>query len=227
MDTKRSVIALLTLGVLLAGGCPFSGLDPIRLPDGGGAGTSDGLVPSDPAAPATGGGTGGGTTTAGDALSVQFPGCEEPAGADALRSEVLRFVNEARRNNGVPPLSWNATLEIQAAQYACEMVFYDFFDHVNPVTGSTLSMRTEDFGYRYAWVGENLAAGQRTPREVVQDWLESPCHRQNLLHPAFTEIGIGVRTGGTYGIYWVQEFGRPLESGPYLGPEFTVPGCNN
>ncbi|MDP6575992.1 MAG: CAP domain-containing protein [Candidatus Peribacteraceae bacterium] len=52
-------------------------------------------------------------------------------------------------------------------------------------------------------VGENIAVGQLTPKEVMKDWMNSPGHRKNILHSEFAEIGIGL-----FGDYWVQNFGR-------------------
>lgn len=143
-------------------------------------------------------------------LSRRFPGCEVPANLDAWRDEIMALVNAERRANGLNALRRNLTLERQATQYACEMIQFGFFAHDNPVTGSTLSERSDEFGYDFLVVGENLAAGQRTPQAAFNDWLDSPGHRQNILDPRFTELGVGIRTGGQYGIYWVQEFGQPL-----------------
>jgi uncharacterized protein YkwD len=42
-------------------------------------------------------------------------------------------------------------------------------------------------------------------------WMGSPAHRENILDPRWSEVGIGVRTGGEYSIYWVQEFGDPAD----------------
>ena len=52
-------------------------------------------------------------------------------------------------------------------------------------------------------LGENLAQGQLTPEEVVRDWMRSEGHRQNILQPAFTEIGVGI-----FRDMWVQNFGN-------------------
>ncbi len=168
------------------------------------------------------GGLGGGsqTGTAGvsalqpslaDGLTARFSGCTEPLEAASWRAEILRLVNLERARNGLRTLTMNQTLEDQAAEYACELIFYDFFAHENPITGSTLRQRAEDFGYDYQVIGENLAAGQRTPREAFDDWMDSEGHRRNILDERFEEIGIGIRSGGDYGLYWVQEFGRPAQ----------------
>lgn len=144
-----------------------------------------------------------------DDLTDRFPGCQSPAEEDTWRAQILILVNRERTARGLPTLIENATLREQAEEYACELIYYDYFAHENPVTGSTLGDRALDFGYDYLVVGENLAAGQTTPERAMVDWMNSPGHRANILDERFTEIGIAVRIGGDYGIYWVQEFGRP------------------
>lgn len=144
-----------------------------------------------------------------DDLQQEFPSCEEPLDVEAWRAEILRLVNVERQRVGLLPVRHDAVLETQATQYACEMIHYDFFAHDNPVTGSSLRDRAEEFGYEFRIIGENLAAGQATPQQAMADWMNSTGHRENILNEEFTELGVGVRTGGEYGIYWVQEFGRP------------------
>lgn len=166
-------------------------------------------------------------TASADALTVQYSGCENPDQAAFWRSEILRLVNERRLAAGAGAVTRNATLEAQATQYACELIHDDFFAHVNPVTGSTLRERSAEFGYDFWIIGENLAAGQRSPVEAITAWMNSPCHRENILNPAFTELGVGVRIGGDYGVYWVQEFGRPDSVKPYPGPAYEDPECTH
>ena len=55
---------------------------------------------------------------------------------------------------------------------------------------------------RHYLLGENLARGQKTAQEVLDAWLQSPKHKKAILHPDFTEVGIGYENG-----YWVQHFG--------------------
>lgn len=219
----------------LAGGCPpLGGIDAPRIPGAPDAGGDSDAAPGGGGAPAGQGDTAvpGSTPTAGtavgdsydsvwDGLTVEFAGCYLPQQAAFWQSEVLRLVNQERRAADLAPVVWNATLAAQATQYACEMITYGFFAHENPVTGSTLAERTAEFQYEYWIVGENLAAGQPNPVRAVTDWMGSPGHRENILNPAFTELGVGVRTGGSYGIYWVQEFGRPLAAGPPEGRSAT------
>ncbi len=180
-----------TAFLLAAGGCPADGALGSDQP-----GIAGNLAINDP-----------------DEFARRFPGCDEPATADEWRARVLELVNEQRIAFGIAPVRYSEPLERQATQYACELIEFDFFDHVNPVTGSTLADRADEFGYDFLVIGENLAGGQPTPERAVEDWMNSPGHRQNILDARFTELGVAVRTGGDFGIYWVQEFGRPVASG--------------
>lgn len=180
----------LTLGTDATGGRPA----PNATSDVQGA-SSVGLQPAD--------------SNASDTLATQFPDCNEPTNVAALRTRIFELVNQERGKLGLTQLVPNQTLENQAEEYACEMISEDFFAHVNPVTHSTLRDRSAQFGYRFQVVGENLAAGQSTPERVFLDWMDSPTHRDNIIDPRFTELGVGIRLGGHYGIYWVQEFGKP------------------
>jgi len=61
-------------------------------------------------------------------------------------------------------------------------------------------------GFRHAsngFNGENIAKGQRTPKEVVRCWIRSEGHRKNILNPSFKKTGVGF-----YKKYWTQRFGR-------------------
>lgn len=145
-------------------------------------------------------------------LARRFPTCRDLSQANSWRAEILFMVNRERSIRGLDPLVLSATLEAQATQYACEMIEYDFFAHENPVTGSTLPDRAAEFDYDYLVIGENLAAGQDSPVQVMRDWMSSSGHAANIVDARFTEIGIGVRAGGEFGFYWVQEFGMPLRA---------------
>jgi uncharacterized protein YkwD len=67
----------------------------------------------------------------------------------------------------------------------------------------------ESFGIRMAAGGENIAMGQRTPKEVVTAWMNSPGHRGNILSTSFTEIGVGCAKNKNGVYYWTQMFIRP------------------
>lgn len=132
------------------------------------------------------------------------------ASADAgFESRVLDLVNQERSAAGLAPLTRAGELENAARGYAAAMAAGGFFGHTAP-DGSTPSRRIDAAGYRgWSWVAENIAAGQRSPEQVMAGWMNSPGHRQNLLSPTAREIGIGhvQQPGSAYGHYWVQNFG--------------------
>jgi uncharacterized protein YkwD len=144
------------------------------------------------------------------AVSGQADSCTVPDDSDELAAEIIRLVNQERTGRGLDPVSHNPQLADAADDYGCTMIRDGYFGHYHPVTGEGPGERTAAAGYRYRAVGENLAAGQRTPAEVVDDWMNSTeGHRENILNPMWSDVGVGVRTGGEYGIYWVLEFGLP------------------
>ena len=146
----------------------------------------------------------------------ELPKLANPRAASA---RVLALVNEARshaRRCGdrqfapAPVLRWNDRLAEAAAQHAQDMASHRKLDHTGH-DGSTPPQRITHAGYRWRSVGENVAAGQGSPEEVVGDWLSSPGHCANIMEPAFTEMGtaFAVNMKSDAAVYWAQEFGRP------------------
>jgi uncharacterized protein YkwD len=134
-----------------------------------------------------------------------------PDDAERMADQVLQLVNLERADAGLPPVIANPDLQKIADDYACRMIDEDFFGHVDPETGDGLSDRAAEGKYAYYAVGENLAAGQETAAEAMRVWMESPAHRDIILDEKWTEVGVSVRMGGEFFIYWVQEFGAPAE----------------
>lgn len=134
-----------------------------------------------------------------------------------LLQNVLSLVNDARsqghtcgsvRYPAVPALRVDSRLNDAAVKYARLMAERDFFSHTG-LNGSDPGDRIDAEGYDWHTYGENIAGGQRSAAEVVEDWLESEGHCKNLMNRGFKEIGLGYAydAGSTYGHYWVQEFG--------------------
>jgi hypothetical protein len=67
--------------------------------------------------------------------------------------------------------------------------------------------RLFDAGYAWTFCAENVAAGQTSPEQFINDILNSPHHRENMLNPKAVDIGIAFTTGGGYGTWWTQDFG--------------------
>ena len=129
-----------------------------------------------------------------------------------VRGEMLRTINDARREARLPPLRLESRLVDCAQRYANQMLARSHYGHTGP-DGNTVRERAEAAGYvPFAALGENLAQGQWTVAEVMDGWLHSPAHRENLLSTVFTEVGAGVaygRNDNGWQVLWVQCFGRP------------------
>ncbi len=157
-------------------------------------------------------------------LLVLGGSCVDHPQAERFIQEMAEAVNKVRARHGLQPLDLDSALMHIADFYACRLVDGRFFDHVDPLDGSTLDSRAADFGYAFQKVGENLAAGQPTVAAALKALMASERHRANILDPDFTEIGIAVKGGGELEPYWVQEFGRPLEA-PIPGPTAADPAA--
>jgi len=143
-------------------------------------------------------------------ITPEDKSCGTPDNSEALVAELIRLVNEERAAHGLDPVSPHPILTTVAGDYACTMIEDGYFGHYHPETSGGPGARAQEAGYQYRAVGENLGAGQRTPAEVMKDWMDSTVgHRENILNPMWVHVGIAVRTGGRYGTYWVQEFGVP------------------
>ncbi|MFB5675641.1 CAP domain-containing protein [Paenibacillus terreus] len=115
-------------------------------------------------------------------------------------AQVITLVNQERSKAGLKPLTNHTNLSNMALEKAKDMSKNNYFDHNSPTYGSPFDMMKK-FGISYSYAGENIAMGQQTPQEVMKDWMNSQGHRENILNPNFTTIGVGYYNG-----YWVQEF---------------------
>lgn len=118
---------------------------------------------------------------------------------------VIQLTNQERSKNGLKPLASDWQLSRVARYKSADMRDKNYFSHTSPTYGSPFNM-IKNFGISYRSAGENIAAGQRTPEEVVRAWMNSPGHRANILNANYTHIGVGYAAGGSYGHYWTQMF---------------------
>jgi uncharacterized YkwD family protein len=142
-------------------------------------------------------------TIPGSNSGTKPPVQQTPAGnanLSAFASQVFSIVNQERAKAGLNPLASDSALSGMALAKAKDMYSNHYFDHTSPTYGSPFNMMTS-FGIRYTYAGENIAMGQRTPQEVMTAWMNSPGHRQNILSPNYTKIGVAYYNGE-----WVQEF---------------------
>jgi uncharacterized protein YkwD len=126
------------------------------------------------------------------------------------KSGTIRETNIQRRNNSVVTLKENKKLDEAATAKAKDILEKQYFDHVSP-TGSGPADLADKAGFDYIVIGENLALGGfRDDIALVEAWMNSPGHRENILNSGFREIGVATIKGEYEGRrVWVavQEFG--------------------
>jgi uncharacterized protein YkwD len=150
-------------------------------------------------------------------------------------SNYLNAINQARsltqdcHSKGVFPavsaLIWSEKLYLSAHEHSYDLATSNTFSHNGSGTSSDLTgvalgskqstfvERIEHYNYRWAGIGENIAAGTNTNTAsiVVQQWLDSDGHCANMMKASFTEVGMAMvhNTSSTYTHYWTQNFGTP------------------
>jgi uncharacterized protein YkwD len=147
---------------------------------------------------------------AGGLLAVA--GTPTPAGTAAplsVESEIIRLTNVERQKVGAPPLRASAKIAQAAAAYAALMAKLDKMDH--HLDGKDAGQRLTAAGYQWQSWGENIAFNFPNAASVVQAWMSDEGHKQNLLNPNFTEIGVGVAFNAKGQPYYDQVFARPAQ----------------
>ena len=134
--------------------------------------------------------------------------------AQTLAARALELVNQVRTRgtrcgqrsfSPTSPVTLSATLASVAFGHAADMAEHDYFEHED-LMGRSPAQRVRAAGYQEKLVGENIAYGPKSVDEVVQGWLDSPDHCENIMDPRFAQMGIAVAPGqrSRRGLYWVQ-----------------------
>ena len=124
--------------------------------------------------------------------------------------ELYRITNEKRFEAGLPPLQLNPKLSQAAQMKAADMYNQNYWAHKAP-DGTTPWQFILQAGYQYLVAGENLAKNFTDSRSVVEAWMRSPSHRDNILKPEFQDVGFAVVDGKLLGeetTLVVQMFGK-------------------
>lgn len=145
------------------------------------------------------------------------------AQAAQFEQEVLTLTNAARaqghncdtEGNFGPagPLKMEPRLRCSARLHSKYMADTSEFAHTEMATGADPFKRMTEAGYTFRTAGENIAAGQSTPKQVVDGWLESDGHCANIMNPKYTDLGVGYAQSPGSGRgrmpYWTQNFAQP------------------
>jgi uncharacterized protein YkwD len=178
----------------------------VQQPAGEAAGKDEGVTPAAAVAPST------------EKPTVEPAVAESPAKAkepekivvddvELSKEEkaVLDLVNDNRRRWGLRQYRVNAKLMKAARNHSGNMARYGSMSHY---LGGSVQQRAMANGYPSSWTGENIAQGQHGAHQVMNVWLASSGHRNNIMSYSYSEIGIGV-AWSSWGVpYWTQVFGR-------------------
>ncbi|MDP2671529.1 MAG: CAP domain-containing protein [bacterium] len=141
------------------------------------------------------------------------------------QNEVISLTNEQRISNGVRGLKESALLDQAAQKKAADMFAKDYWAHFAP-DGTSPWHFFDIVGYKYSAAGENLARDFQTSEGVVQGWMNSPSHKENLLNKNYTEIGVAVVNGSLQGeqtTLVVQLFARSTAVSSSTGSGEVIP----
>lgn len=129
-----------------------------------------------------------------------------------IKSEVIKWTNIQRQKNNLAPLKENSKLNLSADNKVKDMFINQYFEHKSP-SGAGVDYLVRWVGYEYLVVGENLAMGNfENSEKLVEAWMDSTGHRENILNIKYQEIGVAVLQGIYQGKkVWmaVQHFGLP------------------
>jgi uncharacterized YkwD family protein len=138
--------------------------------------------------------------------TTKAPAASQPtqttSAVSAFEKKVVELTNAERAKQGLAPLTLDTELSKVARIKSQDMKDKNYFDHNSPTYGSPFDMM-KSFGISYKSAGENIAMGQTSPEQVVQAWMNSQGHRENIMNPSFTHIGVGHVASGNY---WTQQF---------------------
>ncbi|EMU55605.1 CAP domain-containing protein [Clostridium butyricum] len=109
-------------------------------------------------------------------------------------SKILELMNAKRTEAGLKPLSIDYTLQSVARYKSNHMIQNGYFNHVNP-DGTKWTNWLNTIGYKYNSTAENIAYNTNDPVELFNQWWNSAGHRENMMNPSYTKVGIGVLLG--------------------------------
>lgn len=137
---------------------------------------------------------------------------QPPSGYElaAFEGGIIEAVNDERSAARLARLTVDSRLAQAARVHASNMARLQRLSHTLPgATTSTLVSRVTDVGYSYSALAENIAYGPVAVEPLVDGWMRSPGHRENILNPAYTETGVGVARSRDGVLFYCQVFGRP------------------
>lgn len=121
-----------------------------------------------------------------------------------MESQMVNLVNQERAKNNLSQLEVDTNLREVARLKSKDLARDVYFAHESPVYGSPFDMM-QTYGIDFTQAGENLA-GHQSVEEAHEGLMNSKSHRENILKPEFTHIGIGVKESEKFKYIFTQMF---------------------
>ncbi len=148
--------------------------------------------------------------------SVPAQKAEDAQAPFALSNEektLLELTNEVRARHKLAPLKPNPALFKAARAHSANMARHGEMAHI--LDGKNPAQRALAVGYDYRKIGENVAwTDGDTMQRVMEGWMNSKAHRENILEPRYEEIGLGIAHTKKGEIYYTQLFGAQRKKRP-------------
>ncbi|OGV97200.1 hypothetical protein A2W24_04210 [Microgenomates group bacterium RBG_16_45_19] len=141
-----------------------------------------------------------------------------------LPDQIVEQTNSQRAQDGLAPLKLNEELTSAAVAKANHMFAHNYWAHVAP-DGTTPWVFIKNAGYAYSVAGENLARDFGDTGSMIEAWMNSTTHRDNIINPKYGQIGVAVVDGileGAETTLVVQMFGSPISQIPSTTPLAAV-----
>lgn len=120
-------------------------------------------------------------------------------------AQMVVLINERRAEAGCGPVASNDKLAQAAEGHSADMAAKEYFSHTS-LDGSSPWERAKRAGYQWP-SAENIAAGNASAESTMNQLMNSPGHRANILNCSHKAVGVGRASGGPYRYYWTQLFG--------------------
>lgn len=139
-------------------------------------------------------------------------------------AKIADLINEHRLKANLPALKIDSRLSTASNEKAREIARLGRLKHTASEGDEQWDI-TAQAGYKYGRIGENLIVGYASEEEIVRRWMNSKVHRDNILNPEFTDMGIGLATGeykGRQTYYLAQLVASPYKSRVAEGDEREI-----
>ena len=132
---------------------------------------------------------------------------EPPRGLSADEQSLIDLTNAERKKVSAGPVRFDPVLMKVARDQSNHMARLQQLSH--ELEGRTFSLRMKEAKYQALAAGEICAEGARDPKEAISDWLQSPGHKETMLNPKYTAIGVGIAADTDGRRYYTEVFALP------------------